>query len=201
MHVDAPAEALRSGRFAESFPRTELEVRDRAVSFPVVPRVGVHELQVALTNPSNALVAAWATLHRNSSPLSGWLLPFHAVGASGAAVDYDDGTAGRVVESFGACIDAAVASTNAAPTHLTPVVAPHTLAPGAMLEVVDQTGASSQPTLMDVDLNIGLVAYSKAPIRLTYDWTTSVQGDSGALVRFASDRGSGCDAPGSEQDP
>ena len=125
-------------------------------------------------------------IRRSTAPKEGWLLPFHAISRGiGLAVSYTDGSSGTVIDSLGSCMDAVVASSSNPPS--SPGVqqrsADLALAAGLTVRVTDQNGNVVRAlTLMDVDVNIGLLNYQKAPIRLTYDWSTSAPGDSGALV-------------------
>ncbi|OBG19356.1 hypothetical protein A5764_17150 [Mycobacterium sp. 852002-51057_SCH5723018] len=156
-------------------------------AFPVVPRVSLQDPQVALSSPSKAMLTAWMKIRRSTAPKEGWLLPFHAVrqtygAAPGLSVSYDDNSTGTVIDSLGNCIDAVVASSSHPPPHAQPCNADNVLPLGLTVTVTDQNGAAWSPTLMDVDVNIGLIGYQKAPIRLTYDWSTSAPGDSGALI-------------------
>jgi hypothetical protein len=185
VYVNPPEDALGSGELHDAFPEAgPVTVGD--VEFPVVVRIGVHELQVQLSSPSTARVAAWTTVHRKTSPQSGWLVPFHAVGGRRRSVRFDDGSTGQVVVSFGPCMDAVVASSSGGmPSSLSSTGALDVLPPGLTLQVVDRNGNVRSPTLKDVEVNAGLIAYNKAPIRVTYDWTTAMQGDSGALVTWA----------------
>jgi hypothetical protein len=155
--------------------------------FPVIPRISIQDPQVALSSPSAAMLAAWMSIRRSTAPKQGWLLPFHAVrqtygAAQGLNVSYDDGSSGKVIDSLGNCMDAVVASSSNPPARTQPCNAEQVLPPGLTVRVIDQHGSASTQTLMDIDVNIGLIGYQKAPIRLTYDWASSAPGDSGALV-------------------
>ncbi len=156
-------------------------------AFPVVPRVSLQDPQVALSSPSKAMLTAWIKIRRSTTPKEGWLLPFHAVrqtygAAPGLRVSYDDGSTGTVIDSLGNCMDAVVASSSNPPAHTNSCRAEDVLPPGLTVSVTDQSGTMWSQTLMDIDVNIGLVGYQKAPIRLTYDWSSSTPGDSGALI-------------------
>jgi hypothetical protein len=154
--------------------------------FPVLARVTSRRLQVGLFSPSSAMTTAWATVRRSTRPRSGWLLPYHAVGGKNAVVTYDDGSSGRVIESLGACIDAAVTSTSVGmPAGYRPLAAFDAVAPGLPLAVTDQQGQRHNPAVVDVAVDLGLVTFSRSPIRMTYDWATSAAGDSGALVTLS----------------
>jgi hypothetical protein len=182
VYASPPQDLLESGELHDAYLETE-PVVSNGVEFPVLVRISSPELQVSLTSPSAAMLAAWTTVHRNTSPQSGWLTAFHAVGNKHARVMYDDGSRGRVVESFGECMDAVVASTSSGiPGGLSSISALDVLPIGLTLQVTDQHGTTLSPALTDVDVNIGLISYIKAPIRLTYDWATSAHGDSGGLV-------------------
>jgi hypothetical protein len=149
---------------------------------PVTVRVVTDVLETSITAPSQALVAVWTAVGRSTRPREGWLLPFHAVGTTRASLAYSDGHHGRVVDSFGYCWDAVLASSDLPTPPSTAVTALDVLPPGMSLQLVALNGTHVAPTLMDVDLNLGLLTYDKAPLRMTYDWDSSVPGDSGSLV-------------------
>jgi hypothetical protein len=157
-----------------------------ATAFPVIPRVSVQEPQVALYSPAPAMLTAWMHIRRTTALKEGWLLPLHAVGGTGLSVSYTDGSYGTVVDSLGNCMDAVVASSSNPPQQGQPCNADHVLPPGLTVNVTDQNGKAFTQTLMDIDVNLGLLSYQKAPIRLTYDWSSSTPGDSGALIAHGS---------------
>jgi hypothetical protein len=149
---------------------------------PVAVRIVTTVLETGITVPSQAQAAVWTAVGRGTRPREGWLLPYHAVGSKNAGVTYSDGHQGRVVDSFGYCWDAVIASSDLPSPPSTAVAALDVLAPKMSLVVVAHDGTTVASTLMDVDVNIGLLSYTKAPLRMTYDWASSVPGDSGALV-------------------
>jgi hypothetical protein len=157
--------------------------------FPVIPRVVVREPQNALSYPSTALLTAWMEIRRSTTPRQGWLLPLHAVRPPGPplglGVSYADGSYGRVIDGLGTCMDVAIASTSSAPQNLQPRNPDYLLPPGLQVTVADQRGTVRVQRVMDVDVNVGLLRYQKAPMRLSYDWSSSVPGDSGALISNA----------------
>ncbi len=157
-----------------------------ATSFPVIPRVSVQDPQVGLSLPGSAMLTAWMRIRRSTSGTQkeGWLLPLHAVraGGGGLYVQYTDRSTGMVIDSLGTCMDAVVASSSNPPQHGQPCNAEHVLPPGLPVAVTDQNGTTFNQTLVDIDINLGLLSYQKAPIRLTYDWSSSTPGDSGALI-------------------
>jgi hypothetical protein len=181
VYVDPPSELLERGELHDAYPPAE-DLTMAGRRFPVAIRIAPQELETSLTKPSKAQTAVWTTVHKNTNPTSGWLIPYHAVKSTNAVVSYSDGCNGRVIESFGRCWDAVLASSTLSAPPNRPVVARDVLPPGLALQVTDQYGQHSTPTLVQVDVNIGLIGYGKSPIRMTYDWTSSAKGDSGALV-------------------
>jgi hypothetical protein len=181
VNVDPPQALLQEGGLHDVYMSDSRFVEVADNPFPVVVRVATTNLEVALTSPGSARATVWTTLHKSSTPTSGWLVPYHAVRSNNAAVSYSDGCTGRVVESLGACWDAVVASSTLTRPPSTSARAMVPI-PGLSLQVTDQSGKQWTPSLTQVDVNIGLIGYSKAPIRMTYDWSTSARGDSGALV-------------------
>jgi hypothetical protein len=167
------------------FDRREIFISNAPTptAFPVVPRVSIEEPQVALNYPSTAMLTAWMKIRRSTAPKEGWLLPWHALGPGGGLrVTYTDGSSGTVIDGVGHCMDAVVASSPNRPSPTQACSAEHVLPPGLSVSVTDQHGTVFTQTLVEVDANIGLLGYDKAPIRLTYDWSSSNRGDSGALV-------------------
>lgn len=182
VYVDPPIDLLEHGELHDFYTDDPGAFTVEGQSFPVAIRIAPQELEVSLTGPSQARTAVWATVHKSTNPLRGWLLPYHAVGSKNAAVTYSDGCNGRVVESFGRCWDAVLASSSHPTPPSTSILARDIIPPGLALQVTNQHGRQWLPTLVQVDVNIGLIGYGKAPIRMTYDWNTSAKGDSGALV-------------------
>lgn len=127
-----------------------------------------------------ASTALWASMPGTvAGPSSGWLLPKHSVQQfAGAPLLYDDGGTGQIVADFGECIDACIGSTTRPPIGLAPVAADPAPTIGKVVDIHGQPCVT-----MAVDINIGLIRYSKSPARITYDWSTAQQGDSGSLVR------------------
>jgi hypothetical protein len=165
-------------------------VRIRDVQFPVVPRIGFVELQSppALAAPSISRVAVWIDIHRSTNLQSGWLVCHHSIyqhslGKASVPVRYSDGSTGRIIDRLGYCMDAAVASSNTGtPAGVGAVRALDVLPIGLTLEFSDRSNIIQTASLLSVDTDIGLTRYAKAPIRLTYDWSTSTPGDSGSLL-------------------
>ena len=172
---DRPAtEVLERGRT----DRDEVSVAGRR--FPVAVRAGPRVPQVALVAPANALAATWGFSHRSGR--EGWLVPWHAVDVN-QIVTFDDGSTGTVTDTWGDCIDAVlVSSTFGPPQGLSRTSAVRGLSSALTVEVSDQNAAAHTCAVLDVDLNLGVTAGYRFPIRFSYNWTTSQAGDSGALI-------------------
>ncbi len=153
-------------------------------SFPIVVRVIDRRLHAlpTIAGRAPARLAAWTTLNLASGATNGWLLPRHATGGAGSVVTYSDTSTGTVIDDLGECVDAVIADTTKPPVGLNAVSVVRTPAIGMALSLVDSHGYKVGATLMSVDVNIGLIRYNKAPIRLTYNWAGSKVGDSGAGV-------------------
>lgn len=157
---------------------TSINVGDH--SFPAVIRVGARVPQVGITSPSQALVTIWSRSRRAQQ--GGWLVPAHAVDPS-QKVGFSDGTSGTVTDSWGSCIDAMLVTPTksvVAPTNL--CKATRGITPGMKVSVVNSKQQSFQASIVDVDVNLGVVRHHLFPVRFSYDWPCSAQGDSGALV-------------------
>ncbi len=148
--------------------------------FPLAIRVGARVDETAITAPSSALATCWVRNHRTGG--EGWLVPYHAVDLAGP-VSFDDGSTGRVTDNFGDCIDAVIVnSSSGPPSGLTPTRSVRGLSASTPVEVLDQRGVGHSATIVDVDINLGIVTHNLFPIRFSYDWSTSAPGDSGALI-------------------
>lgn len=153
-------------------------------TMPVAVRLVTYHLDgPGITSPQAASTALWAEMSSANSQttVEGWIIARHTVGpflgTGQAALDYDDGSNGAMTADFGSCIDACLGSTNAPPAGLNQVAAVQSPANGQRLDVKGQN-----LPIKGIDVNIGLVRYSKAPIRVTYDWAGAAAGDSGTLV-------------------
>jgi hypothetical protein len=154
---------------------------DAGSYFPAVIRAGTRVPQVSITSPSAALATTWSKSTRTRS--GGWLVPSHAVDSS-CQVHFSDGSQGKVTESWGSCIDAVIVTptSGADRSDLVQKTCVRGISPGTTVSVEDATGTIHTATILDVDVNLGVVRHSLFPIRFSYDWTTSSPGDSGALV-------------------
>ena len=153
---------------------------DAGPYFPAIARMGARVPQVSITGPSIALATTWARSTRSKN--GGWLVPAHAL-LPGQIVTFSDGSSGTASESWGDCIDASLVTPNQGPP---PGVgrrsAVRGVSQGLTVSAIDRAGRPHSTTIVDVDLNLGVVKHALFPIRFSYDWRTSVQGDSGALV-------------------
>lgn len=156
-----------------------LDVRVEGQQFPLVVRAGPRTRQAQVVGPTQALTTIWVRSGRVGG--SGWLMPHHAT-SGGSTVWYDDGTTGTVIESFGDCIDAVIADTANPPAGLTQTQCVRGISQGMPVELVDQGGVPRNHTIVDIDVNLGVLRSKRFAVRFTYDWSTSVPGDSGALL-------------------
>lgn len=109
----------------------------------------------------------------------GWLVPRHATRGPRSLVRID-GIDQAVVDSFGACIDSVVVSAD--PGGWGPPVAPSwPLSPGQAISVTTGMGTSVDSTILDLDLNFGLLRVAAFPLRMSTTWT-GAPGDSGSLI-------------------
>ena len=146
--------------------------------FPVVIRTSRRERQVRLVSPKTALLTCYGRSSHFAK--TGWLTCQHSVGSSGS-VTYSDGSTGSVAADWGECIDAALVDGGpAGPGY--PVNCLRGVAGAVKVRTEDQTGTSILATIVDVDVNVGVVKATRFPIRFTYDWACSSRGDSGAMV-------------------
>lgn len=162
-------------------PIDQLGGIDAGPYFPAVMRVGARTSEVSITSPSTAMAATWATSGRTQS--GGWLVPSHAVDLH-SGVTFSDGSTGAVTESWGSCIDAVLVtpSSGGPPPGTSIHQSVRGIAAGTTVTVYDRNLAFHTATVLDVDINLGVVRHQLFPIRFSYDWTTSAPGDSGALV-------------------
>ena len=156
---------------------SDLPVRAGGRQFPVVIRTSQREHQVALASPTKAMLACYGT--SSDFAATGWLTCQHAAGSG--SVTYSDGSSAKVVADWGECIDAALVDGGpSGPAIHVPCL--RGVAGAVPVRTVDQTGTPVSATIVDVDINVGVVKASRFPIRFTYDWATCSSGDSGAMV-------------------
>ena len=146
--------------------------------FPVVIRTSKRERQAGLVSPTKAMLTCYGKSSHFAA--TGWLTCQHAVGTSGS-VTYSDGSGGNVAADWGECIDAALVDGGPrGPSTHVPCL--RGVAGAVKVRTEDQKGTPVFATIVDVDINVGVVKATRFPIRFTYDWTTSVPGDSGAMI-------------------
>lgn len=150
--------------------------------FPVIVRDSVVERHWCtapeVTAPSIARATCW--VRSSARGYEGWLMPRHAVHPLSAVVSFSDGGSGRLLDHFGECIDSVVVSSNIRPPGsyrraCWPIVA------GQPLMVTDSPGNHKPVTVIDADLNLGVLRNVVFPIRFSSDWTGQ-PGNSGALI-------------------
>ncbi|MCY4014378.1 MAG: hypothetical protein OXG82_16870 [Gammaproteobacteria bacterium] len=146
--------------------------------FPLIIRTFRRDRQVSLTSPNNALLTCYG--RSADFATTGWLTCRHAVGAAGSVV-FSDHSSGTIAADWGECIDAALVhgGPNGPASH---VPCLRGVAGGVDVRSEDQAGNRVRATIVDVDVNVGVVRARRFPIRFTYNWTTSLPGDSGAMV-------------------
>jgi hypothetical protein len=152
------------------------------VEFPVIVRDSFIERHWCTAPEVTAPTAARATCWVRSPArgYEGWLMPRHAVVPLNALVAFSDGSSGRLLDHFGECIDSVVVSTTMPQRGLYtracwPVVA------GDPLLVTDAPGSHQPVTVIDADLNLGVLRSAIFPIRFSTDWL-GVPGNSGSLI-------------------
>jgi hypothetical protein len=98
-----------------------------------------------------------------------------------SVVAFSDGGSGRLLDQFGECVDAVVvSSTNPHLEHM-PSRASWPLVAGQPLYITDSPGKHVPVSIMDVDLNLGVLRSALFPIRFSTDWSGQ-PGQSGALI-------------------
>jgi hypothetical protein len=151
--------------------------------FPVVVRDTVVERHWCtapeVVSPSQARATCW--VRSPSRNYEGWLVPRHAVDPLNTVVDFDDGGSGTVVDHFGECIDSVVVSSDRQPQGLSRANACWPLPSGTLLEITDSPGNHQPLTVIDTDMNLGVLSDIVFPIRFSTDWTGHA-GQSGALI-------------------
>jgi len=151
--------------------------------FPLLVRQTFVELHwygaPTVVDPSDARATAW--VRSPTRNYEGWLIPRHAVRSVRSRVRFSDGGAGTVIDHFGQCIDAVVVSSDSPPSGLTPAPACWPLVAGRALEVIDSVNGHVPLSILDVDLNLGILSDVVFPIRFSTDWSGAA-GQSGALM-------------------
>lgn len=157
------------------------DVRVDGTEFRTVVRTAMRSQEANMLAPKVAAVACFGRSSRVVQ--NGWLTCRHAVDVGGM-VSFDDGSTGHVVDDWHDCIDAVLVGSGPAPpvgSERVPCI--RGVAPGIAVAVTHRHGPSAGVyTIVDVDLNVGVVRSDLFPIRFTYDWEKSANGDSGALV-------------------
>ncbi len=158
-----------------------MRVDDR--EFPVIIRDSLVERHWCtapeVTAPSIARATCW--VRSAARGYEGWLMPRHAVDPLSAVVSFSDGGSGRLLDHFGECIDSVVISSNAPPPSGLHTKACWPLPPAQALLVTDSPGSHKAVTVIDADLNLGVLHNAIFPIRFSTDWVGR-PGNSGALI-------------------
>ena len=179
-YANVPPDAQEAVRERARLQQAEFGV-DAGPWFRLAIRIGERMNQLAVTSPSRAQVT-----HRVGNPAhgtSGYLLPRHAVDR-GQHVTFYDGAHGDVIGDFGECIDAVVVShSDGYPRGLRRHRCARGIGPGSAVEVTDQNGTVHNCNVLDIDLSFGVVMHTVFPVRFTFDWSSSANGDSGALIK------------------
>ncbi|TWP36103.1 hypothetical protein [Leekyejoonella antrihumi] len=153
------------------------------VSLPVVVRYTVLEehwrTAPHVTAPTQARASCWVKSH--SRHREGWLVPRHAVDPISARVAFDDGGTGRVIDAYGGCIDAVVVSSTMPPPARAPSRASWPVVAGQPLVLSASRGHHINVTVVDTDMNLGVLGSILFPVRFSIDWT-GLPGDSGAFI-------------------
>lgn len=180
-YAEEPAEAAAIDPGALDPGDRSLVIDDH--SFPLLVRTSVREQHWCtaphVIGPSSARATCW--VRSPARGYAGWLVPRHAVVPLTAATDFSDGGSGRVVDHFGECIDAIVVTTTVPPRSVRKARACWPVVAGQSLEVTDSPGSHVSATVVDADLNLGVLRVPVFPIRFSTDWTGHA-GQSGALV-------------------
>jgi hypothetical protein len=169
-------------QYADQPPRYPTSITVDGLEFPVIVRQSVAEQHWCTAPEVTAPMVARATCWVRSSirGYEGWLMPRHAVNPLNSVVTYSDGTSGRLLDHFGECIDSVVVSgTNLYGGSPTPSCWP--VVAGQKLEVTHQPGGHRPLTVIDSDLNLGVLRSVVFPVRFSTDWL-GVAGNSGSLI-------------------
>ena len=153
--------------------------------FPVIIRDSVVERHWCtapeVTAPSIARATCW--VRSAARGYEGWLMPRHAGDPLSAVVSFSDGGSGKLLDHFGECIDSVVISSNAGAArrdaHKSLLAAP---ARAGVAVHGQPPGSHKAVTVIDADLNLGVLHSAIFPIRFSTDWVRRVPGDSGALI-------------------
>lgn len=181
VEVDPPSDLLRIGLAEEYTDQTTIELAGER--FPVSVRIVRDRPQANVTRPGKAKASVWTAINPTGArPREGWLMPRHAVRPRRSRIAYSDGCTGLVVDDFGPSWDAVLASSTLPTPPTTQATALDVLPPGLSLKLRTRRGVRVNTVVVHVERNIGLIGYDKSPIRMTYDWSGSKRGDSGALV-------------------
>jgi hypothetical protein len=151
--------------------------------FPMVVRETIVERHWCtapeVMSPTLARATCW--VQSPTRGYAGWLMPRHAAVPLNAVVNFSDGGHGWVVDHFGECIDSVVVSSNVPPPLRLPSQACWPVVAGQFLEITDSPGNHQPVTVIDADLNLGVLRSMIFPIRFSTDWTGHA-GQSGALI-------------------
>lgn len=184
IYTELPQSERTGDEFEEPYhrPRPALSITVDGQQFPVVVRESIVERHWCtapeVTAPTIARATCW--VRSPARGYEGWLMPRHAVTPLAASVNFSDGGAGWVLDHFGECIDSVVVSTTnprggAYTRACWPVVA------GQSLLITDAPGSHQPVTVIDADLNLGVLRSAIFPIRFSTDWVGQ-PGNSGSLI-------------------
>lgn len=162
--------------------RTRMSISLAGSSLPVATREVHVEEHWCTSPPVNGPVRARTACRVRSTTRGyvGWLIPRHASNGPGTHVDVD-GAVETVIDHFGVCIDAVVASDTSRPLIPAATAAAWPIAPGQVLHVTDSVGSQVATHALDLDLNFGLLRIAAFPVRVSIAWQGS-PGQSGSLI-------------------
>ncbi len=172
-----------SGIDRDAEPERPRAIQLDELRLPVVVRPSITEQHWCsapeVLQPARARATCWVS--SSSRGYQGWLLPRHALRPLRAPVGFDDGGRGRLLDHFGECIDAVVVSSDKPPPAGPPTRACWPMVAGQPLLISDRPNHHRQATILDVDLNLGVLASTLFPIRFSTDWVGRA-GQSGSLI-------------------
>jgi hypothetical protein len=184
LYTESPQTELTDGESGEPLHPAQgpVTINVDDWEFPVVIRESIVERHWCtapeVTAPSIARAACW--VRSPSRGYEGWLMPRHAVVPLNAMVSFSDGGSGRLLDHFGECIDSVVVSSTLPPARA-PTRACWPVVAGQPLLVTDRPMSHQPVTVIDADLNLGVLRSAVFPIRFSTDWLGK-PGNSGALI-------------------